>query len=151
MKRRFAFGGNILLLFAWVVALVYNIFYTLAMLYTNLNHIERESEFKAILAENENVVLICGRMGPVCIPVYRAAEELEAAYLHVKFFDLEYDNPESFFFHTRPEVQDLAEHPFTIFYKNGRAVNAISGVQPKSLIKVLLDKEFSPVSASQIV
>ena len=40
------------------------------MLYTNLRHIESADEHAKILSENENVMVVCGRMGPMCIPVY---------------------------------------------------------------------------------
>lgn len=30
-------------------------------------------------------------MGPMCIPVYGIAEELESEYTHVKFFDMEFE------------------------------------------------------------
>lgn len=113
------------------------------MLYTNLNHIESAAEFARIINENEHVMLICGRMGPICIPVYRIAEELEEKYSHVKFYDMEYDNPESYFFHALPEVQDLMEIPFTVYYKNGEVVKATAGIQTKTQITAILDKEFS--------
>ena len=112
------------------------------MLYTNLNHIESSAEFARIISENENVMIICGRMGPLCVPVYRITEELEKEYKHVKFYDMEYDNPESYFFHALPEVKDLKEIPFTVYYKNGEAVNATAGIQSKMQITAILEKEF---------
>ncbi len=65
------------------------------MLYTNLKHLETAAEQASVISENENVVVVCGSMGPMCIPVYRIAEELEAKYKQVKFFDMEFDDPES--------------------------------------------------------
>ena len=65
------------------------------MLYTNLKHIESAADHNKVISENENVMVICGRMGPMCIPVYGIAEELEDEYKHVKFYDMEFDNPES--------------------------------------------------------
>ena len=112
------------------------------MLYTNLNHIETAEEYTRILNENENVIIICGRMGPLCIPVYRIAEELEEKYSHVKIYDMEYDNPESYFFHDLPEVQNLMEIPFTLYYKNGEVVKATAGLQTKTQITDILNKEF---------
>jgi len=94
------------------------------MLYTNLNHIESAEEYERIINEHENIIVICGRMGPICIPVYRVAVELEEEYAHVKFFDMEYDNPESYFFHALPEVSDLLEIPFTLYYKDGQIIKA---------------------------
>lgn len=113
------------------------------MLYTNLKHIESAEEFARIISENEHVTIICGRMGPICIPVYRIAEELEKKYSHVRFYDMEYDNPESYFFHALPEVQDLMEIPFTVYYKNGVAVKATAGIQSKMQITAMLEKEFA--------
>ena len=37
------------------------------MLYTNLKHIESAVEYAKIVNENENVMIICGRMGPFSI------------------------------------------------------------------------------------
>jgi len=43
---------------------------------TNLTHINYSAdEWKKILNENENVMICCGRMGPMCIPVYEIMEE----------------------------------------------------------------------------
>jgi len=69
------------------------------MLYTNLKHIESAEQHAKILKENENVMVICGRMGPMCIPVYGIAEELEDEYKNVQFFDMEFDNPQSHVIH----------------------------------------------------
>jgi len=113
------------------------------MLYTNLKHIESAAEYAQLISENENVMIICGRMGHTCIPVYRIAEELEEKYGHVKFFDMEYDNPESYFFHALPEVSDLMEIPFTVYYKNGAAVKATAGIQNKKQVEAILDIEFA--------
>lgn len=113
------------------------------MLYTNLKHIESAAEQAKIINENEHVVVICGRMGPMCIPVYRIAEELEEEYSHVKFYDMEYDNPESAVIRISPEVYNLLEIPFSIYYKNGTIVKATSGQQTKAQITAILDQEFA--------
>jgi thioredoxin 1 len=113
------------------------------MLYTNLKHIETAAEYARIMNENENVILICGRMGPLCIPIYRIAEELEKKYTHIKFYDMEYDNPETYFIHYLPEVQSLLEHPFVIYFKNSEVVKATAGIQTKTQITTILDKEFA--------
>jgi len=113
------------------------------MLYTNLKHIESAAEHAQILNENENVMVICGRMGPMCIPVYGIAEELEKEYTHVKFFDMEFDNPESRVIRALPEVRGFMGIPFTIYYKNGQVVKATSSIQSMSQIKAILDKEFA--------
>ncbi len=47
------------------------------MLKTNLTHVLSQKEHSELLNDNENVMICCGRMGPMCIPVYEAMEELE--------------------------------------------------------------------------
>jgi thioredoxin 1 len=112
------------------------------MLNTNLKHIENVVEYNKVLSENENVMLICGRMGPMCIPVYGIAEELEENYKHVKFCDFEFDIKEAEVIRKLPEVRGFMGIPFTIYYKNGKVVKATSSIQTKEQVKTILDKEF---------
>jgi thioredoxin 1 len=113
------------------------------MLYTNLKHIESADEHAKILSENENVMVICGRMGPMCIPVYGIAEELEKKYPHVQFFDMEFDNPEAHVIRDIPEVRNFMGIPFTIYYKNGKVVKATSSIQTKQQVTSILDEQFA--------
>jgi thioredoxin 1 len=113
------------------------------MLYTNLNHIESANQHAKIITENENVMVICGRMGPMCIPVYGIAEELEEEYAHVKFFDMEFDNPEAYVIRNLQEVRGFMGIPFTIYYKNGKVVKATSSIQSMQQVKTILDQQFS--------
>jgi thioredoxin len=113
------------------------------MLYTNLKHLESITDYNKAISENENVMIICGRMGPMCIPVYGIAEELEAEFKNVKFYDMEFDNPISDVIRILPEVKGFMGIPFTIYYKNGRVVKATSSIQTKDQVKSILNKEFS--------
>src|SRR5665647_1434593 len=113
------------------------------MLYTNLKHIESIDDHNKAISENENVMVICGRMGPMCIPVYKIAEEFENVYKHVKFFDMEFDNPISDVIKILQEVHGFSGIPFTIYYKNGKVVKATSSIQTKDQVKSILNKEFS--------
>ncbi|MEI7828624.1 MAG: thioredoxin family protein [Prolixibacteraceae bacterium] len=115
------------------------------MLYTNLKHIESAVEHAKIINGNEYVVVVCGRMGPMCIPVYGIAEELEEEYKHVKFFDLEFDNPESHVIRNLPEVRGFMEIPFTIYYHHGKVVKATSGIQTKAQITAILNEMFTSI------
>lgn len=118
------------------------------MLYTNLNHLMSAADLNKAISENENVMVICGRMGPMCIPVYGIAEELEDVYRHVKFYDMEFDNPESYVVRNLPQVSGFMGIPFTIYYRDGKVVKATSSIQTKDQIKAILDREFSaPVKA----
>ncbi len=113
------------------------------MLYTNLKHLESAADHAQAISENENVMVICGRMGPMCIPVYGIAEELEEEYPHVKFYDMEFDNPEAHVIRNIPEVRGFMGIPFTIYYKNGKVVKATSSIQTKEQITSILDQEFA--------
>ena len=113
------------------------------MLYTNLKHLESITDYNKAISENRNVMIICGRMGPMCIPVYGIAEELEAEYKHVKFFDMEFDNPISDIIRMLPEVRGFMGIPFTIYYRNGKVVKATSSIQSKNQVTAILNKEFT--------
>ena len=113
------------------------------MLYTNLKHIESAADHAKLIIENENVMVICGHMGPMCIPAYGIAEDIEREYNHVKFFDMEFDNPESHVIRNLPEVKGFQGIPFTIYYKNGQVVKATSSIQNKQQVTSILDKEFA--------
>jgi thioredoxin 1 len=118
------------------------------MLYTNLKHIPTAADHACIISDNENVMVICGRMGPMCIPVYGIAEELEEEYGHVKFCDMEFDNPESYVIRTLTEVRGFMGIPFTIYYKNGKVVKATSSIQNRAQVTTILDKEFGKVAVN---
>lgn len=113
------------------------------MLYTNLKHLESIDDHNRAIRENGNVVVVCGRMGPMCVPVYGIAEELEAEYKHVKFYDMEFDNPISDVIRILPEVRTFTGIPFTVYYKNGKVVKATSSIQTRDQVKAILNKEFS--------
>ncbi len=104
------------------------------MLYTNLTHLETAADLSRMIAENEKVMVVCGRMGAQCVPVYRVAESLENSYREVRFCDMEFDNPESFIVRNLPEVEDFNSIPFTVYYQNGYVVKATSGIQTKEQI-----------------
>lgn len=116
------------------------------MLYTNLHHLMTASEHQKLIAENENVMICCGRMGPMCIPVYGIMEEIEDEYTHVKFADMEFDNPEAHVIRDVPEARGFMGIPFTMYYQKGKLVKATSSIQSMSQVKSILDTQFAPVS-----
>ena len=113
------------------------------MLYTNLTHLMSAEDHQKTISENENVMVICGRMGPMCIPVYGIAEELEEEYPNVKFCDMEFDIPDAYVIRTLPEVQGFMGIPFTIYYKNGKVVKATSSIQNRQQVTAILDEYFT--------
>ncbi|MFA5140863.1 MAG: thioredoxin [Elusimicrobiota bacterium] len=114
------------------------------MLRTNLKHLETDAETREVLANNENVVICCGRMGPMCIPVYCAMEELERAYPHVAFRDQDFDIPAAHFIRGLPECANFMGLPFTVYFKNGKAKAATTSLQTKAQMVRMLDKTFGP-------
>jgi len=73
------------------------------MLDTNLKHVESQGELKELLENNVNVMICCGRMGPMCIPVYGIMEELVVEYSHVQIRDMDFDIPVASFIRNLPE------------------------------------------------
>lgn len=112
------------------------------MLQTKLNHILGAAQHKKSIEENENVMICCGRMGPMCIPVYGVMEDIEPTYKHVKFYDMEFDNPEVHVIRNAPECRGFMGIPFTVYYKNGKLVKATLSIQNEQQIKAILDAEF---------
>ncbi len=113
------------------------------MLQTNLNHINSTAEYDKVLAENENVMICCGRMGPMCIPVYATMKELEREYKHIAFYDMEFDHPDATVIRNLPECRGFMGLPFTIYYKNGKVVKATTGIQNREQITEILNAELA--------
>jgi len=113
------------------------------MLQTGLQEIESADELKKIISENEKVMVCCGRMGPMCIPVYEAMEELEDERNDVKFYTMAFDNPEAHVIRNAPETQGFMGLPFTMYYKNGKVAHATSSIQSMEQITDVLDNHLS--------
>lgn len=112
------------------------------ILQTNLKHIATAEEHTKVLNDHENVMVCCGRMGPMCIPVYQSMKELESEYPHVEFRDMLFDNPSAAVIRNLPEARRFMGLPFVIYYKNGEVVEATSSIQSKDQIKNILDNHF---------
>lgn len=111
---------------------------------TNLKHISRGEELKELINNNESVMVCCGRMGPMCLPVYDVMEQLENSgdYGHVQFRDMLFDNPESAVIRNLPECSSFRGLPFTVYYKNGKVVKATSSIQNMDQVTSILDEVF---------
>lgn len=113
------------------------------MLSTNLKHILSESDFHRTLNDHENVMVCCGRMGPMCIPVYDVMEKLEPKYPHVAFRDLEFDGPAGHLIRQLPETRSFNGLPFTVYFRNGKVVAATSSVQNRKQVTEILERVFA--------
>jgi thioredoxin 1 len=119
------------------------------MLSTNLKHILSDADFQKTLSENENVMVCCGRMGPMCIPVYDVMEKLEPKYTNVQFRDLEFDGPVGHLIRTLPETRGFNGLPFTVYFRKGKVVAATTSIQTRKQVAEILDRVFpSPTVAS---
>ncbi|MBN2443886.1 MAG: thioredoxin [Spirochaetales bacterium] len=112
------------------------------MLETKLNHLVTEDDIRTTLKENANVMICCGRMGPMCIPVYRIMERLEPQYPHVTFRDIEFDIPAADFIKTLPECSSFRGLPFTVYFKEGKVVAATTSVQSQEEVLEIIDNKF---------
>ena len=112
------------------------------MLYTNLKHLETDEETREALENNENVVICCGRMGPMCTPVYAMLSQLETLYPHVRFYDQDFDIPAAGFIKRLPECALFMGLPFTVYFKNSSVIAATTSIQTEDQICKILDKGF---------
>ena len=113
------------------------------MLHTNLQEVETASDLMKVIAENENVMVCCGRMGPMCIPVYDIMEELEEDRTDIKFAVMSFDSPEAHVIRNAPECRGFMGLPFTMYYKNGQVVKATSSIQNMDQVTSVLDEQFT--------
>lgn len=113
------------------------------MLQTGLQEIETAAELKKLISENENVMVCCGRMGPMCIPVYDVMEELEDERTNVKFAVMAFDNPEAAIIRNAPECRGFMGLPFTMYYKSGEVAHATSSIQNMQQVTGILDTHFA--------
>lgn len=113
---------------------------------TNLKHIASAADLKEVVASSENVMVCCGRMGPMCIPVYKAMKELETDYPHVDFRDMAFDSPDAKVIRELPEARGFMGLPFTVYYRNGKVVAATSSIQSREQIQTILDRALAPNS-----
>lgn len=110
---------------------------------TTLSHVSTASELEEIITSNENVMVCCGRMGPMCVPVYDIMDEIQGEYSHVKFYDMLFDSPEAGIIRNLPECQGFAGLPFTVYYKNGKVAKATTSIQNMEQVTEILNSEFA--------
>ena len=112
------------------------------LLQTGLHEIESAAELETVINENENVMVCCGRMGPMCLPVYDVMEELEEERTNIKFMVMAFDNPEAAVIRNAPECRGFMGLPFTMYYKNGKVAHATSSIQNMQQVTGILDAKF---------
>lgn len=112
------------------------------LLHTGLHEFETATELQKFIDENENVMVCCGRMGPMCMPVYDVMEELEEERQNIKFAVMAFDNPEATIIRNAPECRGFMGLPFTMYYKKGEVAHATSSIQNMQMVTSILDDKF---------
>ncbi len=110
------------------------------MLRTKLKHIKSVEEFNEIIESNENVMICCGKMGQMCLPVYDVMENLEEKYENVKFYDIEFDARYSRVLRNHELASEFISLPYTFYFKNGKAVKATESIQNKKQVKTIIEE-----------
>jgi thioredoxin 1 len=112
------------------------------MLDTNLEHIESKQQLKNLIEKNEKAVVCCGRMGPMCIPVYDLFEIFREDYPDIQFRDMDFDIPAASLIKNLPECRTFDGLPFTLYYRNGKVMKATSSIQSAKQIKSVINEVF---------
>lgn len=112
---------------------------------TNLKHFATAQELTEVVNQKKNVMVIAGRMGPMCIPVYEVMKTLEESgnYDHVEFRDMLFDSPETAIIRNLPECRSFMGLPFIVYYRDGKVVKATTSIQNMDMVKAILNKEFA--------
>ncbi len=112
------------------------------MLDTNLKHLESREEVEEVLKDSKNVMICCGRMGPMCVPVYGIMQNLESKYPHVQFRDMDFDIPVALYIKRLPECLSFRGLPFTVYFKDGKVVKATTSIQSEKQVIDVLNNAF---------
>jgi thioredoxin 1 len=111
-------------------------------LQTRLFHIHSEAEFNEVIGERKDVMICCGRMGPMCVPVYAAMEILRDRYPRVSFCDMHFDHPDAHVIRNLPECLGFMGLPFTVYFKDGQVVKATSSIQTREQVESVLKAHY---------
>ena len=113
------------------------------MLATDIPHIMSDEQYKQVLADNEKVMICCGRNGPMCLPVYDIMETIQDDYKDVAFYVMLFDHPVAYNIRSLPQVRGFMGLPFTVYYRNGEVVKATSSIQSKGQVTGILNATFA--------
>ncbi|MHA1819474.1 MAG: thioredoxin [Promethearchaeota archaeon] len=115
------------------------------ILRTTLPEIGTPEQFEKALKEHEKLIVVCGRNGPMCLPVYGALEVMREKdkYKDIGMYVMPFDLPVANAIRRLPEVQGFMGLPFTIYYRNGKVVKATSSIQDAKQIKAIFAEVFA--------
>ena len=106
-------------------------------LQTTIKSLETVEEVNESIADNARMVICAGRWGPMCIPVYKAMEELERQekYSNIAFRVIDFDTNAVQPIKEAKECKGFMGLPFTVYYRNGAIVHATSSIQTKQQLE----------------
>lgn len=107
---------------------------------TNLEHLNSRAEVEQLLKDHEKAVVVCGRMGPMCIPVYGIMEGLREKHPDIAFRDMLFDHPESDVIRNLPECRNFRGLPYTVYFRNGKVVKATTSIQDAKQVKDIINE-----------
>ncbi len=113
------------------------------LLQTTVHEIETASELETIIHDHKKVMVCCGRMGPMCLPVYDSMAKLEKERPDIQFYSMGFDTPEVSPIRDAPLCRGFMGLPFTVYYKNGHMVKATTSIQTRVQIIAILDTYFT--------
>ena len=109
---------------------------------TNLEHLSNRKDVETVIHDNSNVVIVCGRMGPMCVPVYGIMESLREKHPNIKFYDMLFDLPEANIIKELPECRSFKGLPYTVYFKNGKVAKATTSIQTAKQVKDIIKEVF---------
>lgn len=111
---------------------------------TTLHEIHSKSEYEKIITDNNNVIIVCGRNGPMCLPVYGVLEALQGKdkYKNISMNVMPFDIQDADVIRRLPETQGFMGLPYTVYFKNGKVVKATSSIQDAPTIKAIFENSF---------
>lgn len=108
---------------------------------TNLPHLETKAAYEELIKNNTSVMIACGRMGPMCLPVYAAMEKLRDEYSNIKFYDMDFDSEVGMeTIRSLPQTQSFTGLPFVVYFKNGEPASASTSIQTVDQVRTHLNK-----------
>jgi thioredoxin 1 len=113
------------------------------MLQTHLKTLTSKEDLQGLIEKNEKVVVCCGRMGPMCIPVYDILDVFQDKYPDTQFRNMDFDTPDAEVIKSLPECRGFNGLPFTVYYRNGKVVKATTSIQTAKQIKDIMSEVFA--------
>jgi thioredoxin 1 len=113
------------------------------MLQTHLKTLTSKEDLLGFIEKNEKVVVCCGRMGPMCIPVYDILDVFQDKYPDTQFRNMDFDTPDAEVIKGLAECRGFNGLPFTVYYRNGKVVKATTSIQTAKQIKDIMSEVFA--------